>query len=330
MARINTKEKLINQDDIFKKSNELSIAKMNQSLTLNQMRLFSYAIFSTQVDGRTEFRKHEFEKKFNISRFMTDDAMDDSYSLLDLKMELRDLENEKSVGHNVFTSYSYDKGLFAFKWNPDFLPHILELKEKYIITDLAIASKFRSGFSWILYDYMKAHYGNWYKEITKDELMELFNVTIRKTYQRSTSELKRAVLDVAIAEVNKHTELEVWYTHKRIGTKIIGFVLHWSTGKEIKSATDKQITLLKEVHGEVNKNMFDYMGLSDPNRVVQARDLIVLIKGMEIELVKGVSTVTADEYIKESLSIYDQLERLLENDGQERDRSFYYNWLEED
>lgn len=35
---------------------------MNEGLTLNQMQLFAYAIFSTQIDGKTEFRKHEFEK----------------------------------------------------------------------------------------------------------------------------------------------------------------------------------------------------------------------------------------------------------------------------
>lgn len=227
------------------------------------MQLFAYAIFLTQKDGKTEFRKYEFEKIFNISQLKSDDAMDDAYRLLDLKIHMRDSEQERGRGHNVFTDYYYDQGQFAFKWNETFIPHILELKEKYIITDLAIISKFRSGFSWILYDYMKAHYGNWHKELSKDELTSLFNVKDRKSYKRSTAEFKRAVLDVAIKEINEHTELEVWYTEKKVGNKITGFVLHGSTGKQLAGATNKQIRLLKEIHEEVDKNMFNSMSVTN-------------------------------------------------------------------
>lgn len=56
------------------------------------------------------------------------------------------------------------------------IPHILELKEKYIITDLTITSQFKSGFSWTLYEYLKAHYGYWHKPISKEALMRLFGV----------------------------------------------------------------------------------------------------------------------------------------------------------
>lgn len=179
--------------------------------------------------------------------------MDDAYSLLDLKMELRDTHKEKSSGYNVFTYYEYDKGHFVFNWNEIFLPHISELKEKYIVTDLAIMSQFKSGFSWILYEYLKGHYGNWHRNLTKDELMELFNVEDRVSYQNNTNRFKNGVLDVAIKEINEHTELEVWYTEKKVGNKITGFVLHWSTGKTSASATEKQLTLLHEIHDEVEK-----------------------------------------------------------------------------
>ena len=78
------------------------------------------------------------------------------------------------------------------------IPHILELREKYVLTDLTVTSNFKSGFSWILYDYLKAHYGYWHKALSKKELLRLFAVETRKTYQKSTAEFKRGVLDVAI------------------------------------------------------------------------------------------------------------------------------------
>src|SRR5699024_6476732 len=182
------------------------------------------------------------------------DALKDSDEISQLRFSTIDLEQEEFSFTNVFNSIKYKKGNFLFKWNSEFLPHILELKDKFVLTDLAITSKFKSGFTWTLYDYLKAHYGHWSKELSKEGLMRLFSVENRKTYQRSTAQLKRGVLDVAIEEINKYTELEAWYTQIKTGNKITGFKLHWSNGKTIAAATDKQINLLRKIHEEVDKN----------------------------------------------------------------------------
>lgn len=329
MARKNKKTKTIANDNSIKKSNELSMAKLNQGLTLNQMQLFAYAIFNTQQDGKTTFRKHEFQDKFGVTQYRTEDAYIDSGKISSLQFSTQNLEQKKFKFFNVFGSIDYDNGIFTFKWNADFIPHILELKT-YSLIDLTIVSKFKSGFSWTLYEYLKAHFGNWHKELSKESLMKLFNVEDRVTYQKNTNRLKSAVLDVAIKEINEHTEFEVWYTDKRIGNKITGFILHWSTGETVIAATKKQVNLLREIHGEVENNMYDYLTLKNNDSVIQAKDYIITINDIKMIVKKGLSIKQADEYIKESLSIYDQLESLLENDGKERDRSFYYNWLEDD
>ena len=58
--RKNEKEIIISKDDLIIKSNEISMAKLNRGLTLNQMQLLAFAIFSTQKNGVTEFNKYEF------------------------------------------------------------------------------------------------------------------------------------------------------------------------------------------------------------------------------------------------------------------------------
>ena len=98
------------------------------------------------------------------------------------------------------------------------------------------------------------------------------------------------VLDVAIEEVNEHTEFEIWYTEKRVGNKIIDFMLHWSTGKKVSAATEKQLTLLREIHDEVAKNMFDYFSLKDVKGLDQARRYIIAIKEIDNKVGKGVSS----------------------------------------
>src|SRR5699024_2950757 len=60
--RENKNEHIVDYSNTIKKSNDVSMAKLNQNLTLNQIQLLAYAIFSTQQNGETYFRKYEFQK----------------------------------------------------------------------------------------------------------------------------------------------------------------------------------------------------------------------------------------------------------------------------
>src|SRR5699024_383763 len=227
----------------------------------------AYAIYSTQQDGKTEFRKYELQNKFGTEKYQTRHAKEDSKKLLGLQFSVEDLENDYFEYWNVFVSIRYKEGLVNFKWNEEFIPHILELKEKYVTTDLTITSQFKSGFSWILYDYLKARYGYWKMELSKNACMRLFGVESKETYQQNTGRFKVSVLDVAISEVNKFTELEVWYGEIKKGRSIIGFDLHWSSGKRETGATKKQLALLRDIHDEVERRLFDYFALKSTDNL---------------------------------------------------------------
>lgn len=323
--RVNNKGKITSSESSIKKSNEVSMAKLNHGLNLNQMQLLAFAIYKTQQDGKTEFRKHEFEEKFNID-YKTIHAKEDAMKVTSIQFSIEDLEEDYFEYWNVFKSIKYKNGKFTFRWNEEFVPHILQLKDKYILMDLGIASNFKSGFSWTLYEFLKGHFGNWFKELSKNALMKLFNVEDVVSYQKNTSLFKSKVLNLAIKEINEHTELEVWYTEKKIGNKITGFILHWSTGKQEKSATEKQINLLNEIYGEIDANMFEYLAVKD---IQTARNYIIQAKDIHLKIKKGISISSADDYIKELLEIYKNLENIVEIDGKKRDTNIYYNWLEE-
>lgn len=106
------------------------------------MQLLAYAIYSTQQDGKTEFIKADFEKRFNLEKYFTKHAREDATIISRLQFSIEDLENDYFEYWNVFKSIKYDNGTFSFKWNEEFIPHILELKEKFITTDLTITSNF--------------------------------------------------------------------------------------------------------------------------------------------------------------------------------------------
>lgn len=336
MVRVNSKKQIISYENSIQKSKEFSIAKLNQGLTLNQMQLLAFAIYSTQQNGATEFHKADFEKKFGIEKYQTIHAKQDAQKVSSLQFSIEDLENHYFEYWNVFGSIKYKEGLFTFRWNEEFVPHILELKEKYITTDLTVTSHFKSGFSWTLYDYLKAHYGYWHKPISKEALMRLFGVENVKTYAQNTAQFKRAVLDVAIAEINQYTEMEVRYEIEKEGRAISGFDLIWSNGQKLTSATKKQIKEIESIVDIVFEDMFEYINLNNETDRLRARDLIREIEDMRRFTDEPISITSerANELIKKAVWSFRQLNGLLEKNHKVLSpdsvkKVEFYNWLED-
>jgi plasmid replication initiation protein len=270
-------------------------------------------------------------------KYKTEDAIKDSDKITSIKFSTIDMENEKFKFWNAFIGMGYDKGHFTFEWNPKMLPHILELKDSYYITtDLAIASHFKSSFSWTLYDYLKAYYGLWYKVISKDDLMELFGVKNVKSYQDNSGLFKKRVLDVAISEINEHTELEISYKVEKEGRSISGFRLEWSSGIKITGATKKQIKELQGIVDIVFEDMFQYVNINDENDRQRAINLMQEVEQMRefTDESIGITSEKANSLIQKAVWNFRELNRLLEKNHkpispESRKKVEFYNWLEE-
>lgn len=330
LGRENEKEKLISYENSIKKSNEFSMAKLNHGLTLNQMQLLAYAIFCTQQDGSTEFIKAGFEKKFGIQRYKTDDAFIDSEKVSALRYSTQNLAEKKFSFTAIFTDLRYDNGTFKITWNPIFIPHILELKDYYVTTDLTITSQFKSGFSWTLYEYLKACFGAYYTTLTKEEILSLFGVEKKKTYQSNTARFKKTVLDVAVGELNKYTELEVWYKEKKRGRAIIGFELHWSTGKVVSLATEKQVDELKRLVEEVFSLWDKVQQMKNETNKEYARNIIIEMEDMRRGKGEQLTSKEANKYIPQAKYNLKSIETMLQNDRESTVKPVpFYNWLKE-
>lgn len=336
MGRTNAKKKIISYENSIQKSNEISMAKLNHGLTLNQMQLLAFAIYSTQQNGSTEFHKVDFERKFGIEKYQTVHAKQDAQKVMSIMFSVEDLENNYFEYWNVFSSIKYKEGLFTFRWNEEFIPHILELKDKYITTDLTIASKFKSSFTWTLYDYIKGHYNFWYKNISKDGLLKLFGVENTKTYTENTAQFKRAVLDRAIKEINHYTELDVTYEVEKEGRSIVGFKLKWSNGTTFTSATKKQIKELKSMVDIVFDDMFEYMNLDTEIDRLHARDLILEIENMREFTNEPISITNekANFLLQKAVLNFKKLNSLLQKNHKALSpgsvkKVEFYNWLED-
>lgn len=335
-GRRNTKEVMINNANSIKKSNQLSTAKLNEGLTLNQMQLLAYTIYATQQDGSTTFIKADFEKKFGLDEYRTEHAKEDAQRILSIQVGFEDLENDTFEYWNIFRKMKYDKGTFTFLWDPEITPHILDLKDKYVLTDLTITANFKSGFSWTLYDYLRGLYGAWYITISKEAVMNLFGVEKKKSYQSNTGLLKKYVLNVAIGEINEFTEVDVKYEEIKKGRSIVGFKLIWSTGKKVQKASKKQMDILRNIADVTLADTLMYAEIKDEMNRERAMQIIrdlQLTKHNYLQPELGLTANKASELIKQSTYNLEDLNYFLEAEGMEKISASepvpMINWLKE-
>lgn len=330
MIRKNSKSVIVNYDTSIKKSNMLSLSTLNSGLTLNQTQVLAYAIYCTQKNGSTTFIKADFERQFNFTQYRSEAAYADADALMDLKISFKDLKNDKFKFSNVFVDMDYDKGKFSFIWNERFLPHILDLKERYIINDLTLTAHFKSAYSWILYEYLKALYGYWHYTFTKEELMELFNVSDVKSYQQNTSVFVRKVINVAVEEINQHTEINIDRVEPiKKGRAITGFEIEWSKGEIHSVASTKFLdeisAMVKAVEGDSVLIMMIDDFEQQQNAVLIYRNILKRYSEIDESITQKKAQSTYD-YIKLRMV---ELNTLLINAQKGEDKaSQIYNWLE--
>lgn len=320
---------LINEGTTIKKSNELSAGKIMSSLSLNQAQLFAYAILVTQKDGLATFNKSEFEKQFNLKEYRTNYAIEDVIELFNLNIMTLKSNDKWSLEH-VFKRLDYDAGKFTYEWEDSFKQYILDLKERYTRIDLRIASKFRSSYSWILYEYLLAKYGYYTIEISKEEILELFGVTERVAYIKNTAAFKRAVLDTAIAEINEYTEVIVKYEEIKKGRSIVGFKIYFNKNDALKGATDKQVNYIVDLLAKLKEDyIFKIIEINDVEQAHKANNIIMnsLRSARGVDFGK-LSHDKADKLIKELNKTIKLIETIISDDGEKETNKDKYDGIE--
>lgn len=285
------------------------------SLSLNQAQLFAYAILVTQQNGLATFSKNEFEEQFGIGEYRTNYAIEDVKELFSLNVMMYKNDDNWTLEH-VFKRLSYDSGTFTYEWEDNFKQYILDLKERYTRIDLNVAGKFKSSYSWTLYEFLLAKYGYYTLELSKDEMLQLFGVTDRPAYIKNTAGFKRAVLDTAIDEVNKYTELTVKYDELKKGRSIIGFKLYLNKGNAVTGATKKQVDYVLDILAKLKEDyIFRVIEINALEQSQKANQLImeVLRQARGVDFGK-LTHDKADGLIKHLNSTIKLIDKIIEDD----------------
>lgn len=253
---------LFDNDNLIEKSNALSLANTDIKLSLTQIQLLSLAILSReQNQSYSKFTLKEFERYADITKYQKMRALKDTVALRKVGFTFMDsdfLEAENASGrmitYNIIESIEYNNGLFQVYWTKKAEPLLQNMLEKYMQIDLTITQKFTSQYSWILYEFLKSHYQKRRLKlltIALEDLKKAFKVENVASYNRNFSNFRQKVLDLAIDEINKYSELHVEYSPFYVGKSVRDIVFEWQSARIDYLATRKQIKCLKTYQKEL-------------------------------------------------------------------------------
>lgn len=140
--------------------------------------------------------------------------------------------------------YIPGEGKLVLNFASGIIPYISKLSKEFTKYKLKHVARFESIYSIRLYELLVQWSSSGVREIEVEWLKKQFQVSNK--YSR-LGDLKKRVIDPAISEINKHSNLWVEYGQRKVGRTVTHFQFKFGVKdqpKKIKEITDKNINAL--------------------------------------------------------------------------------------
>ena len=223
-----------------------------------------YALTRAEIDLvlvlLTEIKKEEDDFKdyeFSIQdlnrksgrAWNSEQLKDNVKSLMSKPVELpTDSPKKRWAIVNWFSFFEYEDGVIRCRFDKRLKPYLLEIKSRFVISDIRHMLPMKSSYSKRMYLLLKEHAKIGSRTWKVEDLQEILKVP--KSLMRYDN-FKRQVLKKAEADINKYTDLEVKLKERKLGRKVaeITFVIR-------KNHTDMKtfISIIRELYA--NKPLY--------------------------------------------------------------------------
>lgn len=214
------------QYSLVVKSNEM-IRKSRFSLSVSEQRIILYLI-SKIKPNEADFREYEFELK----DFCEVCGIEYGPNRAQLKETIKELADKslwitipggaETLVRWVEKPYLYpDSGKVKIRLDRDMIPYLLQLKENFTQYELIATLALKSKFSLRLYELLKSYE---YQSTYTVSIGDLRKMMMLTTEYPKTNDFRRYVIDRAIDEINRFTDIEVSYAVERTGRSISTFI----------------------------------------------------------------------------------------------------------
>lgn len=167
-------------------------------------------------------------------------------------------KGETAVRYERFTQsaeYVENGAEVKFRFADAIIPMLVELERNFTTYEIAQVANLQSRYAMRLYEFLIRFKTSKTLEISLEDLRFRFGL-LEHEYD-TMSNFKTRVLDLAIKEINEHTDITVKYEQKKRGRNIIGFTFTFKYKNTKK--TPKQL----EQRDDKTADMFTIEGLTD-------------------------------------------------------------------
>lgn len=171
---------------------------------------------------------------------LTDVGLDNVYKklkeaaerLMDRKIWLKEEPNGGGKKPKVMITrwvqtivYNDNTGTVQLRFGRDVLPYVSQLKSHFTGYKLKEIAHMDSAHAIRLFEILAQYKSLGQRDLAVDELKELMQ--LEDKYSKTT-ELKRRVIDPAVTQINAHSSLNVSYTERKSGRRIVAFIFVFS------------------------------------------------------------------------------------------------------
>jgi plasmid replication initiation protein len=207
------------------------LIESGHTLTLNEKRLVLAC--ASKLDPRKELPENgtiqltaaEFASSFGLDKRDAYDALAEAASRLYERTirELQPTRNGKKIRNTRWVwraEYAQGDGYVTVGFSPEVLPHLTMLHKEFTTYELRYIGNLSSFYAIRLYEICSQFRKTGERMLGLERLRDIFDLGDK--YQ-DVKNLRVRVLDPAVADVNKHTDLRVTMETMRKGRKVTGF-----------------------------------------------------------------------------------------------------------
>lgn len=254
---------------LITKDNRLISA--SYSLGIPEQRLIFLAIIEAReqkqlIDARgvLQIKAKSYQEQFKVEKHTSYDALKSATSgLFDAHFEYEDIhEQTGKLARHVIRwvqkiTYIDAAGMVELQFTDAVIPLITRLSEQYTEYELKQVSELQSEYSIRLYELMMQ-----WKAIGKTNRISVDDLRrklgVEPEQYKKMNNFKARVLDHAVNQINKHTDIQSEYEQHKDGRVIVGFTFNFKVKKNKRKPTTEA-----EKRDVDTADMFTIDGLTD-------------------------------------------------------------------
>ena len=251
------------------------LVEASYSLELVEQRILLLSIITARENNqKIELGKpltihaNKYAEVFNVDKKSAYDVLKSGADGL-IGKSFRYYENNKLSKSNWVDTVAYveNGGFIEIKFTSKVVAFISELERRFTSYEISQVANLKNRYSIRLYESLIQYRSTGKLNISLNDLRLRLGLLENEYYQMSM--FKKRVLDLAVSQINEHTDISVKYEQQKQGRTITGF--NFSFKQKASKATAQQIK-----RDDTTGDLFSVNGMSDAQLARIARNKLFI------------------------------------------------------